>query len=129
MSYLTDEQILEGVRKAGGRIMLAAKSLGIEADTIQNHRKRNPDLDIAIKKIRGSWNDELVDLAEWQLRQGVMEGKPWAIIFTLKTLGAQRGYVEHYAVSPAREAEEDKGEELRRMMLNTGGNRLEISTN
>ena len=71
-------------------IYLAASALGCSPRTVYRHAAKNPKVQDVIDSYRG----KLVDKAELKLEQAVMNGEPWALTLTLKTLGKQRGYVE-----------------------------------
>jgi hypothetical protein len=42
---------------------------------------------------------EFVDTAELKLRQAVINGEAWAVLFALRTKGKERGYVERQEVT------------------------------
>ena len=73
---------------------LAAKKIGCDPKTIYNRADKNPKVQAVIDEMRG----ELVDLAEAALKRAVGAGEGWAVCFTLKTQGKQRGYVERNEV-------------------------------
>jgi hypothetical protein len=56
-----------------------------------------PAMKQAVEDARG----EVVDYAEQKLRLAVLNGEPWAIGMTLKTIGKSRGYVERQEVTGA----------------------------
>jgi transposase len=68
----------------------AARRLGCGRTTLYRFLERHPELRQAIEDGR----NRLVDLAEKRLADLVAEGHPSAVIFTLKTLGKHRGYIE-----------------------------------
>jgi hypothetical protein len=86
----TAQQVIAALDKTRGMVYLAAKLLRCDPDTVQNYCKRFPTVEAAKVAARG----ELLDVAELKLWQAVQQGDAWAIAFTLKTLGKQRGYVE-----------------------------------
>lgn len=86
--YTTDE-IVNALMAKGGIISNAAKSIGCGRDVIYK-RKHEPEIAEAIE--RGRYF--LVDDAEIALIDRVQAEDTTAIIFTLKTLGKSRGYVE-----------------------------------
>ena len=73
-----------------GMVFLTAKQLGCDPDTVENYCKRYPTVQAAKEAERG----QLVDEAELRLWAAVRRDEPWAISFTLKTLGRHRGYSE-----------------------------------
>lgn len=89
MAY-TVAQIDEALKAKAGNVTAAASALGASRSTIYNQINASPTLKQALVDYRES----LVDIAESALRKGVLEGNMTAIIFTLKTVGKDRGYVE-----------------------------------
>lgn len=80
----------QGITKTG-----AAKLLHCSRQTIQNYCKR-------WKTVANAFEDkkrELVDLAHMGLRGAVLNREPWAVAFTLKTLGKDEGYAERQEVT------------------------------
>lgn len=86
----SDDQIIDALKKRKGMIYLAANLIGCEADTIYNRAKKSKRVAEAIKAERG----KIVDLAEMKLAKAVSRSEPWSIMFALKMLGKDRGYVE-----------------------------------
>lgn len=83
------EEVLEAVEK-GITKMGAAKVLGCPWQTLNRYCHRWESVDAAIKTKRR----ELVDLAEMGLRGAVIRQEPWAVTFTLRTLGKDEGYTD-----------------------------------
>lgn len=94
MPRITDDEITNALRTCKGMIYVAADALGCSPNTIKARIAKKPDILEAIKTERGL----LVDNAELSLYNAVMAGDPWAVSMTLKTLGADRGYVERQRV-------------------------------
>jgi hypothetical protein len=90
----TEEQIIAALRKSRGMVHKAADLLGCHHQTIYNYRDKYPAIKEAIEHERGL----LLDLAESGLYDAVKKKSPWAIAFTLKTIGKERGYVEKQEV-------------------------------
>lgn len=86
----SSEQIIQALRDTNGLVSLAAKKLGCVPQTIYNRAKKSQTIQQAIDESR----EELVDYAELALRSALLSKEPWAVQFTLKTLGKSRGYVE-----------------------------------
>ena len=61
-------------------------------NTIRNYVRRYPRLQAVEDEIRG----QTLDLAETKLIGAIRDGNMTAIIFYLKTKGADRGYIEHH---------------------------------
>lgn len=91
----TKEKVIEALNANFGMVYLAAKSLDCQPKTIYNYIERWPDLQEVINKHRG----ELLDTAELKLKQKVLAGDNWAIGFTLKTIGKDRGYVDRQEIT------------------------------
>jgi hypothetical protein len=81
----------EGVPKSSsGNISYIARRLGVERQTVYNYIDKWVTVERAVKDER----EAMLDYTENQLLTQVREGNITAIIFTLKTLGKSRGYVE-----------------------------------
>ena len=94
MLYRT-EDILSALEKTHGMVYLAAESLGCSPMTIYRRAEKNKKVQDVIDTQRG----KLIDKAELKLEQAVMNGEPWAVTLTLKSLGKNRGYVERQEVT------------------------------
>lgn len=94
--HYTTEEIVAALLAKGGIVSAAARHIGCDRDTIYN-RKDDPAIADAIQ--RGRYF--AVDDAEEALHSQVQAKDTTAIIFTLKTQGKSRGYVERveHAVS------------------------------
>ena len=84
------KSVVEALEKSNGLISVAARSLGCSQTTIKNYRKKYPEVEQAIQDHRCV----LVDAAQGALFRAVLNGDITAIIFTLKALGKDRGFVE-----------------------------------
>lgn len=87
--YKTAE-IVEALKVTGGMVYMAARKLGCDPSTINIRAKSSPEIQSAIDNARG----DMLDMAEHELKKAVRGGDMTAIIFTLKTIGKGRGYVE-----------------------------------
>lgn len=94
---LTTEQIANALEKKAGNITEAAKALKV---TRQYLHIRIKD-DESLKQIVTDAREALVDVAESQALTQIKQGNTAMIIFTLKTLGKSRGYVERNEVTGA----------------------------
>jgi hypothetical protein len=105
----SDAKIIAALKATNGGAYLAASRLGCEPSTIYRRADKNPKVQAVMDTMRG----ELVDLAEAALKKAVAEREGWAVCFTLKTQGKQRGYVERQehdvTVRPWREAVKQHG--------------------
>lgn len=92
---LTIAQIEKELTKTMGTVSLAAEALGVCYNTLKRYIDKSPTLQAIIAHYR----ERRVDKAELKLEQAIVNGEPWAIALTLKTLGKNRGYVERTDVS------------------------------
>lgn len=92
---LTKEQIADALEKKAGNVTQAAKALKVTRQALHWHIKDDEELQAIVIDARES----LVDMAESEARKQIMEGNTAIIIFTLKTLGKARGYVERQEIS------------------------------
>lgn len=88
--HYSDETLIEALNVTQGLISLAAKRVGCSPQTIYTRIKESEAVAATVKDKR----EELVDSAELALRNAVLNGESWAVGFTLKCLGKDRGYVE-----------------------------------
>ena len=86
----TYEQVKDAIKKAGGFISMACKSLGCTRKTIYNYLDKYPELKDVVNDIR----EHYLDIAEASLIQKVKDGNTTELLFYLKTQGKNRGYVE-----------------------------------
>ena len=96
MQYRT-EDIIKALESTHGMIYLAADALNCSPSTIYRRAEKNAHVQDVIDSYRG----KLIDKAELKLEQAVMNGEPWAVTLTLKSLGKNRGYVERQEVTGA----------------------------
>jgi hypothetical protein len=89
--YKTDE-VIQAIEEAHGNISAAARRLGAHRNTIASYIKKYATVGAAYEEAR----ETLIDFTENQLFNQVKEGNITAIIFTLKTIGKYRGYVERH---------------------------------
>lgn len=90
LKRLTIAQIEHALRQASGNVSYAAEALGVGRSTLYRRIQESAVLQQVLQDAR----EELVDIAEDALKQEVRKGNVTAIIFTLKTLGRSRGYIE-----------------------------------
>lgn len=86
----SDAKIIAALKASNGGVYFAASKLGCDPKTIYNRADKSPKIQSVIDNARG----ELVDLAEAALKKAVSNCEGWAVCFTLKTQGKERGYVE-----------------------------------
>ena len=90
MAALPVGTIENALKSAAGNVSYAARELGVSRSTLYRRINESPTLQQSLVDSR----EELVDIAESALKNEVLNGNITAIIFTLKTLGKDRGYVE-----------------------------------
>lgn len=86
----TPKQMIDALKAASGMVYVAARKLGCDPKTVYNYAKRYPSVQQAIDSERGHF----LDTTELALQRAVLAGEGWAVCFTLKTLGKERGYIE-----------------------------------
>jgi hypothetical protein len=91
----SDRKIIGALAASGGMVYLAAKSLGCDPGTIYKRAKENCEIQNAIDNARG----EMIDAAETALKVAVLNREAWAVCFTLKTIGKERGYTERNEIT------------------------------
>ena len=94
-TVITDEVLVETLKKHRGIAKDAAHELRMSRSTLYKHLKRNPYLKDALNDIR----EEALDYVESKLFELIDKGHPSAIIFFLKCQGKHRGYVERQEVT------------------------------
>lgn len=92
---LTSDQIANALRKKAGNISAAAAALKVTRQTLHNHIKQ----DESLQKIVTDAREAMVDVAESEALKQIKLGNTAIIIFTLKTLGRNRGYVERQEIT------------------------------
>lgn len=86
--------IIDALEKTGGVITAAAKSLNTSRVSLYKWI----EADGKLREAKEQAEESLLDLAESKLFQAINKGDMTAIIFTLKTRGKKRGYVERQEV-------------------------------
>ena len=86
----TTAQIIEALREKHGNMAAAARFLHCSRNTVSRYIDTYP----TVKSVADEERETLIDFAENQLFKQVQDGNITAIIFTLKTIGKHRGYVE-----------------------------------
>lgn len=91
IGLVSDEKLKELILKFGGRQTDVARYLKLDPSWIHERIHRNPDLVKAVEMAK----EQMVDSAMKSLMDCINDKKETSIIFTLKTLGRNRGFVEH----------------------------------
>lgn len=89
------EKVIEALRATRGMVALAAEKLQCDRNTVYNYIEEYPE----VKEVVESCRDKMLDVAEIKLEEAIRQGQPWAITFSLKTIGKKRGYVDKQEVS------------------------------
>ena len=89
--------MLEALTKTLGIVTSAAKIVGIERSTHYFWMESDEAYRKAVKEL----DNVVLDFVESKLHKLVEELNPTAVIFTLKTKGKQRGYIEQNDVNVA----------------------------
>jgi predicted transcriptional regulator len=79
---------------SGGNLSAVARRLNVTRATVYNYVKRWKTVEDAIEEEKQG----MLDFTENQLFKQVQAGNITAIIFTLKTLGKSRGYIERQEI-------------------------------
>ena len=93
----TANQIIDALKEKHGNMSASARFLGCSRNTISRYIDTYP----TVKAVYDEERETLIDFAENQLFKQVQDGNITAIIFTLKTIGKLRGYVERQEVTGA----------------------------
>jgi len=93
---LTPARLEDALRRSMGNMTRAAKRLKVHRSSVQEHVHRCPALRAVIAEAEETFKDTAVD----SLYQQVKKGNIAAIIWTLKTKGKDRGYVEEKQLPP-----------------------------
>lgn len=89
------DQVIDAAKQTKGLVSLMAKRLGCNPQTVRNYAARYSTVAQAIKEER----EAMVDVAELALYNQVTNGESWAVQFTLRTLGKDRGYTDRHEVT------------------------------
>lgn len=77
-------EIREAIEGSGGHIGVIASRLGVGRRTVYNYMDRWPDLEALRERERRSGRQEILELAETGLMQGLMMGDPRLIMFAIR---------------------------------------------
>ena len=93
----TAVQMIEALRMKHGNVSAVARFLSCSRNTVSKYIDEYQTVKSAYLEER----ETLIDFTEDQLFKQVSEGNITAIIFTLKTIGKHRGYVERQELTGA----------------------------
>lgn len=91
----SNEQVGLALIAGKGFITFAAQALRVAPSTIERRLAKSPEL----RKIQAMCKREQIDTAALALHAQVTSGNIAAIIFTLKTLGKEDGFVERQEIA------------------------------
>lgn len=95
--HLKKEQYLEALEKSMGIVTQAVKKVGIDRTTPYRWMKEDEEFAMRCMEKR----NVVLDFAETKLFELVNDNHASAVIFLLKTLGKERGYVERHEITGA----------------------------
>jgi DNA-binding protein Fis len=95
MSNLIELNVRKAIYAARGSVTIAAEMLCIQRAELTKHVAERPHLQEFVFNLR----EEVADDCQAELGEAVDAGWPWAVKYTLKSIGANRGYVEGAARS------------------------------
>lgn len=81
---------IDAYRANMGNATAASSAVGINRITYWRWYNSDPEFAALVDEVK----EEQIDLAESELRKLVKSGNITAVIFTLKTIGKERGYIE-----------------------------------
>jgi hypothetical protein len=87
---INDDQLRKMLTDSNGNISHVARLLGVSRKAIHAHINANPEL----QQILDDSRQTMLDEAENALLAAVRDRQGWAVCFTLKTIGQDRGYIE-----------------------------------
>jgi len=93
---LTVAGVEEQLRNMSGNAAAVARAFGVSRQAVAKFIKSHPSLQTVAEDAR----ETMLDGAESSLYRAVLNGEAWAVCFILKTIGKQRGYVEHEKPRP-----------------------------
>ena len=98
--------IIQAIQDSRGKITLAIQRLQqtdtpISRATLYRYARQYAEIQQAIEESRNDFDESMVDIAEWKLREAVMTGEQWAIKYALSTKGKERGYTERHDIGLA----------------------------
>lgn len=96
---LAKSAFIEAYQKTFGNVSYACRAVNIARSTYYMWLDSDADFKKNIADVEP--RETLIDAAELQLAKKVNEGDTVAILFTLKTLGKKRGYIEKEVEKPS----------------------------
>tara|TARA_R100001086_G_scaffold248844_1_gene186747 strand:+ start:156 stop:542 length:387 start_codon:yes stop_codon:yes gene_type:complete len=84
------EALKQAIKRYKGNVSEIAESLSVSRQTVYNYLKEDEDMWSLLTDAR----ENIIDFAESKLLKLIEQENAQVIMFTLKTLGKNRGYVE-----------------------------------
>jgi hypothetical protein len=84
------KRLEDALRQTHGNYQLSAKMLSCTREAIWKRVQKSERLQEIVRDER----EGVVDVAEGALQRAVLNGEAWAVQFTLRNLGRDRGYFE-----------------------------------
>ena len=84
------KSFIEALARKAGTIYHACEAIGISRQTFYEWRNTDAEFKLAYENVK----QQMIDLTENRLMKNINDGKEASIIFFLKTIGRERGYVE-----------------------------------
>lgn len=89
VNHTVDEYAI-ALRESRGLMTHAAARLGVSNEAMRLRVNKSPTL----QQVRAEAREAMIDVAESSLYDAARRGDAWAVCFTLKCLGRERGYVD-----------------------------------
>lgn len=88
------EKVLKAIKDSGGNKLLISKRVGCNRDTLSQYLAADPEL----KRAYDEEVENIGDIVESKIIQGIQEGNVALTIFYAKTKLKNRGYVERQEI-------------------------------
>lgn len=98
---LDREKLINAIWENRGKLAITAQKLGVSVRTVYNYAGKYATVQNAIDAARQQFDEMLCDTSEVKLQQAVIDGKRWAVMYTLDTKGKTRGYVKRHELDGA----------------------------
>jgi hypothetical protein len=89
MAKLKRKLVEQKLTELKGNVSSTAVHFGVTRQTLYNFIERHE-----LQAVLDDARESMVDVAESALYRAAVQGEAWAVIWTLKTQGKKRGYVE-----------------------------------
>lgn len=110
--------MVEALAKSLGIVSVAAKKVGINRETHRLWVKNDPEYAAAVADIA----EDRKDFLESKMHQRINEGSDTMIIFALKTIAKDRGYIEKSELKITNDLEKLTDDELAAKLAQLDGN-------